>query len=389
MTPFKERMNLYRAYREQNPGKNYWDWKASLEVPAMVDGGNTEDYQPTSEIPTYWDEESQSFKRGAPRVIGMSGADPIGEAYVGGKAFAKGLEMLTDAYKWKRRTDAVRSYRDWLGQSAWNNSNNVRAKALRETVKKDLRAHGGEGTIFDSILNDLATGVRTAVDYGEKLFGFENGGVVSAMTDGGGIDPFLSQFGNQISYRKEDTGMFDDLGNWWNDLTGMKNYAYGYYAVSPSGKHTTQCAKYSHDILRNQGYKNITGDAWNRASYSDMTKIASGYDGSVKPKEYSDEAAHQYLRNAAANFAEKVDTTHLEPYDVIGLYYPDSPNTEKAFRGGAGGETQTHTGHTIVGKDGTHYVVHNVDGHLKINKLADMLTGEYDYLPVSAYRPKK
>lgn len=75
--------------------------------------------------------------------------------------------------------------------------------------------------------------------------------------------------------------------------------------------------------------------------------------------------------------------------DVIGIYYPDSPNTQKAFEGGQWGETQTHTGHTIIGKDGTHYVVHNVDGHLKINKLADMLTGKYDYLPVSAYRPRK
>lgn len=42
MTPFKERMNLYRAYREQNPGKNYWDWKQSLEVPAMRGGGETQ-----------------------------------------------------------------------------------------------------------------------------------------------------------------------------------------------------------------------------------------------------------------------------------------------------------------------------------------------------------
>ena len=43
----------------------------------------------------------------------------------------------------------------------------------------------------------------------------------------------------------------------------------------------------------------------------------------------------------------------------------------------------------MIGKDGTHYVVHNVNGHLKINKLADMLTGDYEYKPVSAYRPKK
>lgn len=42
MTPFKERMNLYRAYREQNPDKNYWDWKQSLEVPAMQNGGETQ-----------------------------------------------------------------------------------------------------------------------------------------------------------------------------------------------------------------------------------------------------------------------------------------------------------------------------------------------------------
>lgn len=51
MTPFKERMNLYRAYREQNPGKNYWDWKASLEVPAMQDGGET---QPGGYTEDYW-----------------------------------------------------------------------------------------------------------------------------------------------------------------------------------------------------------------------------------------------------------------------------------------------------------------------------------------------
>lgn len=193
MTPFRERMNLYRAYREQNPGKNYWDWKASLEVPAMQDGGNTEDYQPTSEIPTYWDEESQSFKRGMPRVIGMSGTDPIGEAYVGGKAFTKGLEILTDAYKWKQRTDAVRNYRDWLRQSAWNSSSSLRAKTLRETVKKDLRAHGGEGTIFDSMLNTLATGTKKVAEWYDKLNVFEDGGKIPALSNGDEIKDYVGQ----------------------------------------------------------------------------------------------------------------------------------------------------------------------------------------------------
>lgn len=204
-----------------------------------------------------------------------------------------------------------------------------------------------------------------------------------------GEDDFMKQFGKQVSYKPEETSWWSDVKNWWNDLTGMKNYAYGNCATTPDGKHTTQCAHYSNAILRKQGYKNITGDAWNRAAYSNMKKITSGYDKLTKPTKYTNSAAHEYLQSAADNFINKVDTVALNPYDVIGLYYPDSPNTQKAFEGGAWGETQTHTGHIVIGKDGTHYVVHNVDGNLKMNKFADMLTGNYEYLPVSAYRPRK
>jgi hypothetical protein len=71
------------------------------------------------------------------------------------------------------------------------------------------------------------------------------------------------------------------------------------------------------------------------------------------------------------------------------LYYPDSPNTKKAFENGVGKETQTHTGHIAVGKDGTHYVVHNVDGHLKMHKVADLMNNDGDYRMVSAHRPVK
>ena len=209
--------------------------------------------------------------------------------------------------------------------------------------------------------------------------------------DGGevGEDDFMKQFGKQVSYKPEETSWWSDVKNWWNDLTGMKNYAYGNCATTPGGKHTKECAHYSNSILRNQGYKNIVGDAWTRAANSGMKKITSGYDGLTKPIEWNENDAHEYLQSAAENFASKIDTTGLKPYDVIGLYYPDSPNTKKAFEQGRWGETQTHTGHTVIGKDGTHYVVHNVNGHLKINKLADMLTGDYEYKPVSAYRPKK
>ena len=200
---------------------------------------------------------------------------------------------------------------------------------------------------------------------------------------------FMKQFGKQVSYKPEETSWWSNVKNWWNDLTGMKNYAYGNCATTPNGKHTKECAHYSNSVLRNQGYKNIVGDAWTRAANSGMKKITSGYDGLTKPAEWNESDAHDYLQSAANNFINNVDTTALNPYDVIGLYYPDSPNTKKAFEQGRWGETQTHTGHIAVGNDGTHYVVHNVGGHLKMNKLADMLTGDYDYLPVSAYRPKK
>lgn len=204
-----------------------------------------------------------------------------------------------------------------------------------------------------------------------------------------GENNFMKQFGKQVSYEPEETSWWSDVKNWWNDLTGMKNYAYGNCATTPKGKHTKECAHYSNSVLRNQGYKNIVGDAWTRAANSGMKKITSGYDGLTKPAEWNESDAHDYLQSAANNFINNVDTTALNPYDVIGLYYPDSPNTKKAFEQGRWGETQTHTGHIAVGNDGTHYVVHNVGGHLKMNKLADMLTGDYDYLPVSAYRPKK
>ena len=96
-----------------------------------------------------------------------------------------------------------------------------------------------------------------------------------------GENNFMKQFGKQVSYEPEETSWWSDVKNWWNDLTGMKNYAYGNCATTPNGKHTKECAHYSNSVLRNQGYKNIVGDAWTRAANSGMKKITSGYDGAV------------------------------------------------------------------------------------------------------------
>ena len=264
------------------------------------------------------------------------------------------------------------------GVARFNHSNGGHTA---EAIRKDARYPFKGQPLAYEFVGTPADSTQWINDY-KKLYGFAEGGEVED-------NDFMKQFGKQVSYKPEETSWWSNVKNWWNDLTGMKNYAYGNCATTPNGKHTEECAHYSNSVLRNQGYKNIIGDAWTRAANSGMKKIISGYDGLTKPAEWDESDAHDYLQSAANNFINNVDTTALNPYDVIGLYYPDSPNTKKAFEQGRWGETQTHTGHIAVGNDGTHYVVHNVGGHLKMNKLADMLTGDYDYLPVSAYRPKK
>lgn len=365
MTPFKERMNLYRAYREQNPDKNYWDWKASIDnAGKLAQQLRTRTNKPNfvrrledpnrQTIPSWEDDTSVATHR----LSYATYDDGSAVIYPEVQQIGNELYDFTDPVNRQTRGDAY--------QSALNRGDVVWVPTEQDAI-------------------DFTT------QYKNYYPTFPKGSPeVPAMQNGGETtDQFIAQFGDAVTYGKDNTNLIGDISNWWNDLTGMKNYGYGYCAITPNGKLTTQCAKYSNDILRDQGYKNITGDAWNRAAYSNMKPIISGYTGLKKPNKYTKDAAHEYLRNAANNFAENVDTTQLITNDVIGIYYPDSPNTQKAFEGGQWGETQTHTGHTIVGKDGTHYVVHNVDGHLKINKLADMLTGKYDYLPVSAYRPRK
>ena len=264
------------------------------------------------------------------------------------------------------------------GVARFNHSNGGHTA---EAIRKDARYPFKGQPLAYEYVGTAADSTQWINDY-KKIYGYADGGEV-------GNNDFMKQFGKQVSYKPEETSWWSNVKNWWNDLTGMKNYAYGNFATTPNGKHTKECAHYSNAVLRNRGYKNIIGDAWTRAANSGMKKITSGYDGLTKPAEWDESDVHDYLQSAANNFINNVDTTALNPYDVIGLYYPDSPNMKKAFEQGRWGETQTHTGHIAVGNDGTHYVVHNVGGHLKMNKLADMLTGDYDYLPVSAYRPKK
>ena len=241
MTPFKERMNLYRAYREQNPGKNYWDWKASLEVPAMQGGGDITNYVNTNS---------------------KSG-------------------------------------------SLWNWASDL----------------------YDEYVNGAPA-----------------------------------------------------------------NYADNRVAIMPNGKTTDECAEYSNSILRGEGF-NIWGDAWTRGPHKDNNnqKILSGYSGLSKPKSWDEQAVENYLNNAVKNFAANVDTTQFKQNDIVGIHAAGSGHQKEAYNNGYGEDVQTHTGHIVIGQDGTHYVIHNVDGRVVLNKAADLLGGTANkrYNIVNQYRPRK
>lgn len=415
-------MKQYKQAREGNPGLKYWEWKA---IPKYDEGGKV---IPTQE--EYIAEQiaarkaaalEKSLSRTTPRVpqgiktgerwnpitkkvedileCGPSCAytfsDNYGQNWMGSEDFKQNhTNYGWKQVPWEQRQpgNAVLIVDDSgtakhtmmydsdnaQGQPLFNHSNGGHDESA---IRKKAKYPHHNPYLTYEFVGTPADSTQWINDY-KKLYGFADGGEV-------GDNDFMKQFGKQVSYKPEETSWWSNVKNWWNDLTGMKNYAYGNCATTPNGKHTKECAHYSNSVLRNRGYKNIVGDAWTRAANSGMKKITSGYDGLTKPTEWDESDAHDYLQSAANNFINNVDTTALNPYDVIGLYYPDSPNTKKAFEQGRWGETQTHTGHIAVGNDGTHYVVHNVGGHLKMNKLADMLTGDYDYLPVSAYRPKK
>lgn len=50
-TAFKQRMQNLKSYRENNPGKGYWDWK----VEAFAEGGESkEQYDVTDTLRGYY-----------------------------------------------------------------------------------------------------------------------------------------------------------------------------------------------------------------------------------------------------------------------------------------------------------------------------------------------
>lgn len=97
-TQFKQRMKSLKSYREQNPGKGYWDWKAQ----AFEDGGEVESKYPqfiNGQRVNRWTGQPIATGQAIPVLDLRTAADftPVGDALA-----------VNDAYQ------AIKN-RDWLG----------------------------------------------------------------------------------------------------------------------------------------------------------------------------------------------------------------------------------------------------------------------------------
>lgn len=93
---FKQRMQNLKSYRENNPGKGYWDWK----VEAFQDGGQTGD----PEKERFYQATGRSSS-GRPLEEGLKPVFSIEDA--------ANMTPIGDAISVKDTYDAVKN-RDWL-----------------------------------------------------------------------------------------------------------------------------------------------------------------------------------------------------------------------------------------------------------------------------------
>jgi hypothetical protein len=102
-------------------------------------------------------------------------------------------------------------------------------------------------------------------------------------------------------------GLKERVKAWWNDLP--KDYSDGMCALDAKGNPTGNCAKYSNDVLKKQGYTSI-GDAWTRVPFSGAKVLYSGYDKNL-PKEFTDSAYWAYMNGVADKVAPLIDPSTL------------------------------------------------------------------------------
>lgn len=181
-------------------------------------------------------------------------------------------------------------------------------------------------------------------------------------------------------------GLKERVKAWWNDLP--KDYSDGMCALDAKGNPTGNCAKYSNDVLKKQGYTSI-GDAWTRVPFSGAKVLYSGYDKNL-PKEFTDSAYWAYMNGVADKVAPLIDPSTLQDYDMVSLMAQGSTAVQEAYNEGKKhGRIHTHTGHIRIGDDGERYVVHNVHNKLYQHKLSDLMGGNRPFSVVEIARPKK
>lgn len=164
---FKQRMQNLKSYRENNPGKGYWDWK----VEAFADGGEV------------GDPEKERFYQATGR---SSSGRPLEEGLkpVFSLEDAANMTPIGDAISAKDAYDAVKN-RDWLGAG-------LAASAMIPSTDN----------------------IKTAEDYPKGLIRHEIGHYVDEKAYPGGVpnNAYLRQLGKPSKYRSfsEVEHMFPD-----------------------------------------------------------------------------------------------------------------------------------------------------------------------------------
>ena len=139
---FKQRMQNLKSYRENNPGKGYWDWK----VEAFQDGGQTGD----PEKERFYQATGRSSS-GRPLEEGLKPVFSIEDA--------ANMTPIGDAISVKDTYDAVKN-RDWLGAglAALTVVNNNMLKQLENSLKQtDATDYYRKGTEQKAYMNQLRT----------------------------------------------------------------------------------------------------------------------------------------------------------------------------------------------------------------------------------------
>lgn len=148
---------------------------------------------------------------------------------------------------------------------------------------------------------------------------------------------------------------------------------------------TGQCAAWSNKQLRDSGYKNSYGNAWNQTGKT----YVDGYKYVNRPTEFSYPAIIKYNADAADSLKQHLDTLSLnkdKPY-IANMYYNDSPYAREAFQDGTGG---SHVGLLKYDKcSKTWFVEHNYHGDIMKDSLKDLLGSKYNIGVTRIYTPRK